>query len=555
MQKSVAPKRITIAAIILLACFVLTPWFDWLYHQIIPHLSNQSTDYFLQQTQLARTLTLVHLLLLLTTYLCFEQILKHQLTVIKGVILIQITVIAVYAFSATQGYDGFEHIHYAWNISIGQKPFTDFFEHHHPLLAYLHAPLFSLFNDPVAVIWFVRIECFVILLAFLWAMWKIGELIGLNSLEVCIAVSIFLSLGLVIRPIFVFRPDQWQIFFNLLSILFLLRFIQTRTYKQLVYSGVCWAIGFLFLQKALFVLAPVGIVLLVLVVSKDIEIKAVLLFSASIVLTLLVFFGLYFVTHSYKDYLMFNWLVNLLKHRTFASWTVLVSQNALIFNGIGTVSIICGIVLFLVKWKNKPLSAKILLTFAVLSLALMLVTPRPYFHYYIFCFVVLSLFSTELIHLKWPPQLKRLALSLAFPLLLFPLILNNFMPGYGRTFQEQLNLVRLVDQHSSAEDYVWDPDVTANVFRKNIHFFWFHFYVPTGLNNYNHYETIINSGAYNELITNRKNDFDFCSLMEEKKPKLFVVREDAYYDLDYCEGLMSKYEALSQNPLVYIRIE
>src|SRR5436190_3327432 len=44
-------------------------------------------------------------------------------------------------------YDEVEHVHAAWLISRGLRPFYDFFECHPPFLWYPHALLFKVFGD------------------------------------------------------------------------------------------------------------------------------------------------------------------------------------------------------------------------------------------------------------------------------------------------------------------------------------------------------------------------------------------------------------------------
>ena len=59
-------------------------------------------------------------------------------------------------FSGFQIVDEFEHLHASWLISIGQLPYRDFFEHHHPLLWYVSAPIVSLFYNNVIIFYIMR---------------------------------------------------------------------------------------------------------------------------------------------------------------------------------------------------------------------------------------------------------------------------------------------------------------------------------------------------------------------------------------------------------------
>ena len=48
--------------------------------------------------------------------------------------------------------DEIEHIHASWYVQNGQVPYRDFFEHHHPLLWFLLAPLMALCGEELIVL-------------------------------------------------------------------------------------------------------------------------------------------------------------------------------------------------------------------------------------------------------------------------------------------------------------------------------------------------------------------------------------------------------------------
>ena len=58
-------------------------------------------------------------------------------------------------FSGFQIVDEFEHLHASWLVSEGLFPYRDFFEHHHPLIWYIFAPIVSFFYNDVIVIFAV----------------------------------------------------------------------------------------------------------------------------------------------------------------------------------------------------------------------------------------------------------------------------------------------------------------------------------------------------------------------------------------------------------------
>ena len=43
--------------------------------------------------------------------------------------------------------DEVEHVHSAWHVLNGALPYVDFFEHHHPLLWYVLAPVLAITGE------------------------------------------------------------------------------------------------------------------------------------------------------------------------------------------------------------------------------------------------------------------------------------------------------------------------------------------------------------------------------------------------------------------------
>ncbi|MBO5441292.1 MAG: hypothetical protein J6A09_01845, partial [Alphaproteobacteria bacterium] len=96
--------------------------------------------------------------------------------IFTGAALVGILYAAV--FSGFQIVDEFEHLHAAWLVSTGKVPYLDFFEHHHPLLWYLSAPIVRLFYDDVIVFYVMRAISFGVGLLTIWGLYKIVLFFG-----------------------------------------------------------------------------------------------------------------------------------------------------------------------------------------------------------------------------------------------------------------------------------------------------------------------------------------------------------------------------------------
>jgi hypothetical protein len=52
--------------------------------------------------------------------------------------------------------DEFEHLHGSWMVHSGFLPYRDFWQNHTPLLYFVLAPLLSVFNDGIPLIFVIR---------------------------------------------------------------------------------------------------------------------------------------------------------------------------------------------------------------------------------------------------------------------------------------------------------------------------------------------------------------------------------------------------------------
>lgn len=157
-------------------------------------------------------------------------------------------------------HDEIEHLHAAWLVSQGQKPFQDFMEQHHPTLFYLLAPLASLLEgSPRGLVFAGRVLNLALLAALLailgavvrpllrdgWAAWPSLLLLGCfvfvrNSMEV--------------------RPDPWM---NLMCFAGFWQWVRyLRSPGRLLHAalaGLCFGAAFAFLPKALYFVGLVGL--------------------------------------------------------------------------------------------------------------------------------------------------------------------------------------------------------------------------------------------------------------------------------------------------------
>src|ERR1700737_2568458 len=77
-------------------------------------------------------------------------------------------VIIWHCWFASYNHDEIEHLHASWLISIGQLPFRDFLEQHHPTLWFLAAPLVAKFDSVRWLVFAARLLDALCLVTVLW---------------------------------------------------------------------------------------------------------------------------------------------------------------------------------------------------------------------------------------------------------------------------------------------------------------------------------------------------------------------------------------------------
>lgn len=161
------------------------------------------------------------------------------------------------------GFDEFEHLHAAWLVSQGSTPYVDFVEEHDPLLWLLLQPLLRIWPENASIIYGARVGTWVALILAALVLVATTRRVFERRTGLW-AAGIWLTSMPVLAYGFQSRPDTAMMLMLLLSVWLLVRPPAGRLGAGwLAASGAAWAIGFLFLQKALLFLPVLGILLAV----------------------------------------------------------------------------------------------------------------------------------------------------------------------------------------------------------------------------------------------------------------------------------------------------
>lgn len=175
--------------------------------------------------------------------------------------------------------DDVEHLHSAWLVFQHKIPYIDFFQHHHPLLWYIFAPLVGYFSYEVGmpvsnIIVFDTVRTISTLIMFL-TIYISGEIVRRFIAKTSSYMALLLTIASIFPSYVVFsgqdfRPDNYMVFAFILGLHQFFSYLETSKIESLVWSFILMFLTFMFMQKSIFFLGILGLVVLFLLWKKQI---------------------------------------------------------------------------------------------------------------------------------------------------------------------------------------------------------------------------------------------------------------------------------------------
>ncbi len=384
----------------------------------------------------------------------------HVLQLILGVVLY---VAAIWSLNKPFDHDEIEVVHTAWKILQGERIYVDFFQHHHPLLYFLLVPLLVVFKEKITVLVAIRIVFFCLFLLILFVSYQI-------SVKLFDKISGYIS-SILLPTTFIFttnvieiRPDVPQTLFGLISIIFLLIYFEYKSSKYLVFSSLSLGIAFLFLQKAIFLVLLLFLILLYKLYKNEIHFRSIFVYLFTFLLVCLPYLGYLISSHSLSEYIIFNWALNInFLSRSSPISTLILSYKA---NTLFWFYYVLGTLFFTKSFNQQTI--RFLSLGLLISIFILRKAHQQYFMLVIPLAAVISGYSLHALH----ATSKRI--------LLVVLLLAIALPCYSlvggaleMSNSSQLQKINYVLSITKPDDYVYDGNTSFNVFRKDLDFFWF----------------------------------------------------------------------------------
>jgi hypothetical protein len=433
------------------------------------------------------------------------------------VVLLSILILS-YSVHRWFDHDEFEHVHSTWYVAHGYVPYSDFFQLHHPLLWYSMAPLLTALGYSARSVVVLRVVMFGLTMGIASLTYLIARAVTSSRKTGLLSVALLLSMVMFVEKSVEIRPDVPQVLLGLVSVYFLVRFMDTKDNRDMVFAGLSAAISFLFLQKSVWLLLAYAAMFCYGLLRRRTTVRSVLCFAVPFSIPIVLFCGWLLISGSFDDYVLTNWMLHLHWIQRFSPFGYLrnsfVTQNAL-FWMLSAVS--AGFVLLSRKTDER---LKVVTFIGTVLLFSVLLARAPSRQYYLFPIPLLSISAgsfTERLFDRF--RLTELHKVLVVILILAQPVLS-LAPEATRARRRdgQLGRVDYVLRHTAESDLVYDGNIQFNLYRHDVHYFWFCIAQNQGL------------GTYNKVTNDSYGDYDLCELIASQQPKFI-----SDYDLDLVE--------------------
>ena len=387
--------------------------------------------------------------------------------------------------------DELEHLRASYFVSLGEMPYRDFFEHHHPMIWFMFAPIISVLPHLNLVVLYVAKT-----LAFIFS---VGSSIVIYLIAKRFMGGVFSAVATLVfffvyfatwYSFSIFKPDTFMRFFYLCGLYNFLLYYERQTLKNLILSGILFTIAFLFLQTITFSILPLIFPVCYILYKNTSLWKDFAVSAIAPTAVLVAFYTFLYATGTLENYLQLNLTYNA------NLFTIIHSHTPLVIP-IFLIEILLAYAA-LVYVYCKHYQTAYFNIFAILFVCESinhLYFPAVYPHY----LILLFLFSGFILAFALNKMQKKWIFRTLLSILILNLVLNYFVIAitYHKLSHAYL---REYDKHPEAS--MVNFDVTFfSVFSPKFSYYWF----------YPNFEFVDNA------LFHRLPDYDINKIIDENK--------------------------------------
>ena len=301
-------------------------------------------------------------------------------------------------FSSTMICDDIEHLRVAYYISLGDVPYRDFFEHHHPLLWYVLLPLIKFLPLSTTLgVYTGRLLSLLVSLGAGYYFYRImRKFIGGKTVALLAIVIYFTGLPSW-YALFNIKPDAYMRLFYFMGLYYLFSYFRYQKRTYLCICGVAWMVGFLFLQTIVLDVLPLILPIGWFLYRHPAKIKDFICAAVVPLVILTVFAGILIYSNTWNAYYETNWLFN----SKLSDFLSKISQPKFLFLFIDIiVAGILGTIYFLQKDKRNIYCLSLCLLF-VTELLQRIFWVGIFSQYYVMLFAFAGMVAAPAVYKLW----------------------------------------------------------------------------------------------------------------------------------------------------------
>ncbi len=401
---------------------------------------------------------------------------ENRLPVMEKITLLGCVAAAVLMLAAILwgGYynnDPAEHLHAAWLVLHGEVPYRDFFEHHHPLMWYVLAPVLEIGGRNAGQVYMTRVLAVLLLFGAVYIAYRINRdfLFGRTA-------AVFGVLSVLLCPHWFFeavhlRPDSFMLAAFLGGVWCFFLYLRDGWRRWLVFSYLLVAAAFWFQAKAAVWLLGFGVVNLYLLRQGLLRTVDVL-WAAVLPLAATAGYLLYLYA---EGALGAFWRLNYLFNMMLAGYYGAYADHAVVPILKG-----CGVLLWAgaaFLWQKgpamKPYGGVLLVLGGFMGIGWLMFAPHDF--YMMPFFVLMSGFCGRFFELVL--QKSRVAAGVLCVWLFLSLSLAAALCALpNRSFTRAMKVWDYVVRHSDEKDVVLNGNFIINLFNEDADWMWFGFH-------------------------------------------------------------------------------
>lgn len=210
-------------------------------------------------------------------------------------------------------FDDIEHLRAAYFVADGDIPYQDFFEHHHPLLWYMLAPIVKILpHNTLLAIYIGRMVSFLVSLISGYYVYKIITKFFSTPLCALVGLNLYfwgipdISASAMVN----IKPDIYMQCCFISGFYYLLCYFKEQKFKYLQICTLLFVLSFLFLQTAVFMIAPLVIPVGYFLYKNPLRYKEFIKASFAPLLIFIFIIGILLYSGIWTTYWQTNWVLN-----------------------------------------------------------------------------------------------------------------------------------------------------------------------------------------------------------------------------------------------------